>query len=167
MPLGKSKPSSKGGSASKAPASKVSKPAAKGKPLSSIFSIAQGAAKVVSSAKKTNLVKGGKTQKVVNKVVSGIDKMAGSIMGISPSSVPGTPMSMFRSKGGKRHRRGVVPKTVKKWATRYARKRKQAEKVIKNVFGSDGSKLLGPRKKKSYGSPGVITRAELSEAMRR
>lgn len=70
--------------------------------------------------------------------------------------------------GKKKHRRGVVPKTVKKWATRYARKRKQTDKVIKNIFGADGSKLIGQRKRRSFGgSPGVITSAEAREAMRR
>lgn len=75
---------------------------------------------------------------------------------------------MKKKEGGKKRRRGVVPKIVKRWATRYASKRKQAEKVIKKVFGSDGSKITGARKVRKYGtSPGIITAAEAREAMRK
>lgn len=131
-----------------------------------------GKGKPVKAAKKTSKVSKVKSKPKVGQKVK-------AVLTTALSEVPGgqTAMELYQQvkpskkasvSGLRKRRRGVVPKTVKKWASRYARKRKQTEKVIKNVFGSDGSKLLGSRRRRSYGgSPGVITSAEVREAMRR
>lgn len=142
-----------------------SKKAAKGKPVKN-----KTVAKKATSKKK--LSPGAKTKNVVqSKIAQAADiAMGANAYGVSVGDVVGLVKGKKGSKaaGGKKRRRGVVPKVVKKWASRYARKRKQTEKVVRNVFGSDGSKLLGPRRKRSYGgSPGFITQAEVREAMRR
>lgn len=67
-------------------------------------------------------------------------------------------------KSGKR-RRGKVPKTVKKWASRFISRRKQEEKIVKGIFGTDGGKVIKKAKKAS--SSGVITQQEALAALRR
>lgn len=63
-----------------------------------------------------------------------------------------------------KHRKGKVPKTVKKWAHRITNRRKQEEKIIKDLFGNDGGKVI-KKPKKTYSS-GVITQAEAIKALR-
>lgn len=67
------------------------------------------------------------------------------------------------SKG--KHRKGKVPKTVKKWAHKITNRRKQEEKIIKDLFGADGGKIIKKPKKQS--SLGVITQDEAIKALRR
>lgn len=71
------------------------------------------------------------------------------------------------AENGKKRRRGVVPKTVRKWSNRMTRRRKQEEKIVKKLFGAEGGKIVKKPKISRYGSPGVITQQEVREAMRR
>ena len=123
----------------------------------------------VKSSKSAKPAKGAKVKGVVKAVGGIIDRAVGAYTGSSVSNV----VSDFKggkttTKGtGKKHRHGVVPKTVRKWASKITRRRKQEEKVVKKLFGADGGKIVKKAKVSRYGSPGVITRAEAMEAMRR
>ena len=70
-----------------------------------------------------------------------------------------------KSSSGKKRRRGKVPKTVRKWATKFISRRKTEEKIVKGIFGADGGKVIKkPKATKSYG---VITQQEAMNALRR
>ena len=121
-------------------------------------------------ASKVTKTKAGKAKPSVG------SKVKTSLLGITDraietytgSSVSGVVKEFKGTKGtGKKRRRGTVPKTVRKWIGKITRRRKNEEKQIKKLVGSDGGKVIR-RPKKSYGfSPGVITRSEAMEAMRR
>lgn len=64
----------------------------------------------------------------------------------------------------KKRRRGKVPKTVRKWATRITGRRKQEERIVKDLFGAGGGKVIKAPKKTS--SSGSISRAEALSALR-
>lgn len=65
---------------------------------------------------------------------------------------------------GKKRRRGKVPKTVRKWATKITSRRKQEEKIVKELFGAGGGKIVKAPKKNS--SNGNISRSEALSALR-
>lgn len=70
-----------------------------------------------------------------------------------------------RGQAGMRRRKGIVPKTVKKYVARMVRKRKQENKIIRKLISSSGAgRLFTPR---AASSSGVITRAEASRALKR
>ena len=146
------------------------KKAKKGKPVKGAKS------KKTPKAAKTPKVKGAKTAKTA-KLTKG--KKAGkallniadrAIETYTGSSVSGV-ISEVRGKrggGGVRRRRGTVPKTVRKWIGKITRRRKNEEKQIRKLVGSDGGKVVRRPRKAKYGySPGVVTKSEFMEAMRR
>lgn len=118
---------------------------------------------------KSKPSKGGKVKGALKVGASIVDNAMMAYTGSSSSSIK----QAFKSGSGKaagsgrRHRKGVVPKTVRKWAGKITRRRKSEEKIIKKLFGADGGKIVKKPKSSRYGTPGVITRAEALEAMRR
>ena len=143
--------------------SKKSKPAKGG-------SVKMKAAKKSKAAKPA---KGAKTSKLkaIGKTVGGIaDRAMGAYTGSSSADIVADYKgSSKKGKGtGKRHRKGVVPKTVRKWASKITRRRKQEEKIVKKLFGAEGGKIVKkPKASRFSGSAGVITKAEALEALRR
>lgn len=115
---------------------------------------------------------GSKVKGVVSAVSKAADRLIGEYAGSSVSQVvsdfkTGSAVSSKSVKVSGRHRRkGVVPKTVRKWSSRITRRRKQEEKVIKKLFGNDGGKIIKKPKMSKYGSSGVITKAEALQALR-
>src|SRR3990167_10284151 len=63
-----------------------------------------------------------------------------------------------------KRRKGKIPKSVRKWASRIVSRRKQEEKLVKKLFGTGGGKVIKAVKK---GSPGFITQEERLAALRR
>ena len=68
------------------------------------------------------------------------------------------------TKSGKR-RRGSVPKTVRRWASKMASRRKTEENIVRKLFGTGGGKII-KAPKRAFGGRGVITAAEAREALR-
>jgi len=119
------------------------------------------------ASKKVKPAKGGKVKGAVTAVGGILDRAMGAYTGSTVSEIKADfSGSSKKAKGTGRHRRGVVPKTVRKWAGKITRRRKQEEKIVKKLFGAEGGKIV-KKPKSRYGSPGVITRAEAMEAMRR
>ena len=146
------------------------KTAKKGKPVKT------AKVKKTTKAAKTPKVKGAKTTKTA-KVTKG-KKVGKAILNVADRAIEtytGSSVSGFvsevrgkKSGGGIRRRRGTVPKTVRKWIGKISRRRKQEEKQIRKLIGSDGGKVIRrPRKAKFGYSPGVVTKSEFMEAMRR
>ena len=70
---------------------------------------------------------------------------------------------MGKGSTGKKRRKGKIPKQVKRWASRIVSRRKQEEKLVKELFGAGGGKVVKAPKK---GSAGVITREEALRSLR-
>lgn len=128
----------------------------------------------VKKAKKTTTKKAAAKPKKGGSVKGALKSVGGIInRGIETytgSSVSGVVSDFKKGKGGtpgRKRRRGVVPKVVRKWSSKMASRRKQEEKIVKKLFGSDGGKILKKPKVSRGGSPGFITAAEAREAMRR
>lgn len=114
-------------------------------------------------AAKGGAVRGGATGALRAGIVGAIGGAAvGAGAAVLANKFFGKKGKQATSGKGKR-RRSPVPKVVKKWATRYASRQKQAAKIIRKVFGSDGSKIV---KRPRRFSRGVITASEAREALR-
>ena len=147
----------------------IKKRAKKSKPAKG-GSVKQKVSKKSSRAAKP--AKGGKVSKLkkVGKTVGGIaDRAMGAYTGSTFADIKGDYGASKKSGGtGRRHRKGVVPKTVRKWASKITRRRKQEEKIVKKLFGAEGGKIVKKPKASRYGmSPGSITKAEALDALRR
>ena len=120
--------------------------------------------------KRVKPAKGAKTSKLkkAGNVLGGIaDRAMGAYTGSTWADIKGDVGAKTKKGGaGGRHRRGVVPKTVRKWAGKITRRRKQEEKIVKKLFGADGGKIVKKPKASRYGSPGVITKAEALAALK-
>ena len=142
---------------------KKSKPA-KGGSVKQKVSKKSRAAKPAKGAKTSKLKKGAR-------VVGGVvDRLAGAYTGSTLGDLKADFGGSKKSGGGsgRRHRKGVVPKTVRKWASKITRRRKQEEKIVKKLFGAEGGKIVKKPKASRYGmSPGSITKAEALDALRR
>ena len=137
---------------------------------------AKGGSVKMKAAKKSKAAKpakGAKTSKLKKgaRVVGGVvDRLAGAYTGSTLSDIKGDYGASSKKSGGtgRRHRKGVVPKTVRKWASKITRRRKQEEKIVKKLFGAEGGKIVKKPKTSRYGaSAGVITKAEALDALRR
>lgn len=110
----------------------------------------------------------GKTKKqgLLSKIGSYQSK---TISGLSNAYLGSDITDFGGKKGGKggfgKHRKGKIPKSVRKWAKRITTRRKQEEKLIKALFGAEGGKILKKRVIKS--SPGYITAEERFKALQR
>lgn len=131
----------------------------------------------VSSVKTTTKVKATKTKPAKGGKVKGALKSVGGVLDRAMGAYTGSTLGDLKadykkgakriSLGGKRRKKGVVPKTVRKWASKITKRRKQEEKIVKKLFGAEGGKIMKKAKTSRYGTPGVISRAEAMEAMRR
>ena len=146
----------------KSKASKKAKPAKGG-------SVKQKAvAKSTKKAKVTKPSKGMKASalKKGGSAVGGIlDRAMGAYTGSTVADIKADLGGSKKRVGGRR-RKGVVPKTVRKWASKITRRRKQEEKIVKKLFGAEGGKIVKKAKPSRYGSAGVITKAEALQALR-
>ncbi len=66
-----------------------------------------------------------------------------------------------------RRRRGIVPKTVKKWVGKMVRRRKQETKVLNKLMSASGAKRMFGGFGSRRGSKGVITKGEALAALRK
>lgn len=133
-----------------------------------------GSVKMKTVSKKSTKVKaakpakGAKTSKLkkIGKSAGGIlDRAMGAYTGSTLADITGDYKGKTARVGGRR-RKGVVPKTVRKWASKITRRRKQEEKIVKKLFGAEGGKIVKKAKPSRYGSAGVITKAEALQALR-
>lgn len=120
-----------------------------------------------AGSKVAKPAKGGKVKGVLKAAGGVVDRAMGAYTGSTLSDIKAGYKSGSKGVGGRRRRKGVVPKTVKKWASKITRRRKQEEKIVKKLFGAEGGKIVKKPKVSRYGSPGVITRQEMNEAIRR
>lgn len=68
--------------------------------------------------------------------------------------------------GFRKRRRGIVPKAVRKYVNKLARRRKHEEKIIRKLISASGARKIVGRFGGFRGSRGVITRSEASQALR-
>jgi hypothetical protein len=124
-------------------------------------------AKKVTANKKTSLIsKVGKLAGVGAGIAVGAygaEKLAERLGVRGGAGFIGKNPNKQLARSGKR-RRGKVPKSVRKWASKIVSRRNQEEKIVKDLFGTSGGKVIKAPKKSA--SAGFISRSEAERALR-
>lgn len=127
-----------------------------------------------SSIKKKTTSKTSKVKKtakaggsILKNIASGLEEkyIGSNLVETYTAGKSATKTNITQSTTTKHHRKGKVPKTVKKWARKIVTRRKAEEKIVKDLFGAGGGKII--KKAKERGSIGVITPQERAIALSR